>query len=256
MSPYGARLPARRAFSFPDKESLAIKCRVACFVDGFNLYHAIRDLGPESSHLKWVDLRGLASAFITPSTEQLVSVFYFSAYATWLGDPLRQDTPQGRHREYVAALEARGTTSVLGKFKEKSRHCLKCGARWTTHEEKESDVNIALHLLHHAHIDSFDKAQIISSDSDLCPAIRLLKDHFPKKPVEVLVPPRRYDITREIDGLVTTRKIKRKHLARNLLPEIIYDSDGNTQLKRPAVYAPPGQAGDSGEKQNKRDIKS
>ena len=125
----------------------------------------------------------------------------------------------------------------MGQFKQKARCCNKCGTSWVAHEEKESDVNIAINLLHHAHIDSFDKAQIITADSDLCPAIRLVKQHFPHKPIDVLVPPGRYDISRELRGLVTARKIKQKHLARNLLPEVI--RDGNILVNRPAKYAPP-----------------
>ena len=47
------------------------KAKVACYIDGFNLYHAIKSLPPPSQHLKWVDLWGLASAFIRHSLELL-----------------------------------------------------------------------------------------------------------------------------------------------------------------------------------------
>jgi hypothetical protein len=55
--------------------------RVACYIDGFNLYHAIADLG--KPHLKWVDLFALAQS-LCRAEETLVKVAYFSAYATWL----------------------------------------------------------------------------------------------------------------------------------------------------------------------------
>lgn len=38
------------------------KERVICYIDGFNLYHAIRDL--KQPYLKWVNLWTLASVFI------------------------------------------------------------------------------------------------------------------------------------------------------------------------------------------------
>jgi len=55
--------------------------RVAAFVDGFNLYHAIRDLGRD--HLQWLNLRMLCENFAPRPALSLVDVFYFSAYATW-----------------------------------------------------------------------------------------------------------------------------------------------------------------------------
>lgn len=51
--------------------------RVACFIDGFNLYHAIADL--RQSYLKWIDLWALASRVVKPQSEALVAVYYFSA---------------------------------------------------------------------------------------------------------------------------------------------------------------------------------
>jgi hypothetical protein len=46
--------------------------RVACFIDGFNLYHSVEEL--KKPHLKWLNLWGLAQAFIKPSSERLVGV--------------------------------------------------------------------------------------------------------------------------------------------------------------------------------------
>ena len=86
--------------------------------------------------------------------------------------------------------------SPRGHFKEKQKKCLKCGAKWCAHEEKQSDVNFALHLLHQAHIDGFDKAFLITADSDLCPAIDLVLDTFPEKELVILTPPNRYQIAR------------------------------------------------------------
>lgn len=68
------------------------KKRVMAFVDGFNLYHAIDnlDIDPKTKrllrqkqHLKWLDIRSLASAFVPPSREEVIAVHYFSTFATW-----------------------------------------------------------------------------------------------------------------------------------------------------------------------------
>lgn len=108
--------------------------RVACYVDGFNVYHAIDDMSRatrgELNHLKWLDLRKLMTIFTDPAVHNIVSVKYFSAYATW--------KPQqcARHKVYVAALENTGVDIILGQFKEKQVFCKNCLTFFTGHEEK------------------------------------------------------------------------------------------------------------------------
>ncbi len=136
--------------------------RVIAYVDGFNLYHAIAAL--KKPHLKWLDLHKLAAG-VCGQDETLMGVHYFSAYATWLPEQV------GRHREYVKALQHVGVRPVMGHFKEKRRSCRECGAKWVGHEEKETDVAIAVQLMADAFTDQFDRALIISADSDRpCPA--------------------------------------------------------------------------------------
>src|SRR5437762_3268270 len=59
---------------------MASKKRIAVYVDGFNLYHALKNL--KKNHLKWLNLRALAEKFINPREEAIEAVFYFSAIAT------------------------------------------------------------------------------------------------------------------------------------------------------------------------------
>lgn len=110
--------------------------------------------------------------------------------------------------------------------------------QWCSHEEKQSDVNFAIHLLHQAHMDGFDKAFLITADSDLCPVIDLVLDTFPEKELVILTPPDRYQIAREIRSKVTTNKIKQKHLTTSLLPENVYDNSGQLVCTRPVEYVP------------------
>jgi len=205
---------------------------VAVFVDGFNLYHAIAELGAD--HLKWVDLWKLSEVFVSPPQE-LVAVYYFSAYATWLPGPL------DRHQRYVRALEARGVTAVMGYFKEKERHCKLCRQSTRGHEEKETDVNAALWMLDQGYQGTYDRALLISNDSDLVPPIRMLQLRFPKLPVRVIVPPLRRHSKElaQIVGKKNLRSIKRIHIERSLLPEKVYDKAGKLVAKRPGSYAPP-----------------
>jgi hypothetical protein len=63
--------------------------RVAFLVDGFNLYHSIRDAQASFGYrVKWLDLHGLCASYVHSSLfgrdAILWSVTYFSAYATFL----------------------------------------------------------------------------------------------------------------------------------------------------------------------------
>jgi len=227
VRPCGA--PGLRSWGF-----FMLPIRVAAFIDGFNLYHAICDL--RANHLKWLDLRKLCKVFAPSPSFDLIQVNYFSAYATWKPDPYR------RHREYIKALEADYVNVVLGKFKEKSKRCFSCGATWMDHEEKETDVNIALSLLDGAYRDSYDRAVIISADSDLAPAVRLVKTLFPRKSIRILTPVGRYhslDLMNAAGGKGNATFITRMHVERSLLPEKVYTSDGTIVAIRPIEYLPP-----------------
>ena len=48
-------------------------------------------------------------------------------------------------------------------------------------EEKGSDVNLATHLLHDAHMGRFEVAVVVSNDSDLLEPIKIVRDQLRKK---------------------------------------------------------------------------
>jgi uncharacterized LabA/DUF88 family protein len=208
--------------------------RVACFIDGFNLYHAIDNLG--RPHLKWLDLRQLMSVFTDPARHEVTAVFYFSAFATW------RPAPYERHRAYVAALRATGVTPVMGHFKIKDRKCPDCGHEWEGHEEKETDVNAALWLLDEAYRDNYDDAFIVSRDSDLAPAVRMVRARFPAKRLKVIATPRlrhSKELAQAVGNPNHLAAIKEIHLERSLLPERIVGTAGQVLAVRPPEYAPP-----------------
>ena len=117
--------------------------RAILYVDGFNLYHAIDELNDH--RLKWLSLKDLGQTIIPKRSQALVKVIYFSAFAHYRS--AKDPTIVARHERYVAALESTGVEIVLGNFKAKPRKCHTCKARWQAHEEKETDVNIAVRLV-------------------------------------------------------------------------------------------------------------
>jgi hypothetical protein len=167
----------------------ACAMRVACYIDGFNLYHAIRDL--QKPHLKWLDLHALAQSLCRDG-EQLVKVAYFSAYATWLPGPY------ARHREYVAALISLDVKCHTARFSEQTARCNRCGNTWKNHEEKETDVHFSLTLLEDAMDNVFDRSIIISADGDHVPAVRTVRRCFPGKQIFAATPPGRHNKAREM----------------------------------------------------------
>ncbi len=195
------------------------KRRVSVYVDGFNLYHALRNL--KDAHLRWLDLRALAGRFIHPQHDDIISVKYFSAIAFHIGD----DTA-ARHRLYIEALESTGVEFIEGKFKERKSRCpLKScnGREITRREEKETDVNVAIHIVRDAMLRKTDKQIIITNDTDILPAIRMAKQENPDIFITVLTPPTYYphaDLWKNAGQKRPTR-IERVHVESSLLPETV-----------------------------------
>ncbi len=208
-----------------------LRTRVISFVDGFNLYHAIDRL--KRPELKWLNLRALSQLLIRARTEKLTSVYYFSAYATHMPELV-----QKRHQNYVRALELQGIQPVLGNFKNKNRKCPDCRYKWIGHEEKETDVNIALFLLDLAYRNIFDRALVISNDSDLVPAIKMVKERFPEKRITTVAPPQCKHSNELINASSDKTKINIQHLERSLLPAVVSDASRLISVSRPLEYMP------------------
>lgn len=126
--------------------------RVSFLIDGFNLYHSLREIGRlTKAPVKWLDIVKLCEAYLhavrsgVGERVELASVTYFSAFATHLV-PSNPDVVK-RHQTYVAALESTGVEVVLARFKEKTITCPVCGNRIKRHEEKETDVALGLRLI-------------------------------------------------------------------------------------------------------------
>jgi len=201
--------------------------RVIAYIDGFNLYHAIDELN--TPHLKWLDLWAL-SASIVRKSESLAKVYYFSAYPNW------KPASAMRHKAYVRALEYRGVTCELGHFKERQRKCYKCRAVWPAHEEKETDVHMGARIVADSYENRFDRAIIITADSDLVPALKIVQSAFPEKELFVAAPPKRRAHARALNPKL---EITRGRLAKCRLPEKAQEMGGPLLFECPSSYALP-----------------
>jgi len=214
--------PVGRGFLFLDERGISLVARIAFFIDGFNVYHALVD--GKLGRYKWLDYRRLSSLFVR-SSDQIVDVLYFTAYTTW--DTAKME----RHQCYVQALRAAGVRIVLGEFKRKDKKCRVCRQTYQTFEEKKSDVNIAIKLFEGAIKDVYDTAVIMSGDSDLIPAIEAVKETFPAKQVRLVIP-----IGRGAEALKNATdfhmKMKEMHLKSSQFPDVV-DLGGGKSVTRP-----------------------
>ena len=175
--------------------------RVAFFIDGFNLYHSLKDNAPDC---RWLNLRKLCEHYIDPAKEQVVAIYYFSAIATWHHNQLKIQ----RHNLYISRLRQENVIPVLGKFKEKKLRCKICGQEYMSHEEKRTDVNIALKMVSEAVLGAYDTAVLVSGDTDMIPAIGAIRELALDKRIGVLFPIKRFsnELKTAADFSITIRR--------------------------------------------------
>jgi len=163
---------------------------VTFLVDGFNVYHSVRTAGKILSlSTKWLDIKRLCSSYLhlvakaIGSKTQLANIYYFSALATHI-EAVDPDVT-ARHRRFIKCLEDTGVIVELSRFKPRQVKCPepKCGKVFFKHEEKETDVAIAVKLLEVFLRNECDTAVLVTGDTDLAPAVRTALSLFPNKRV-------------------------------------------------------------------------
>ena len=83
---------------------------------------------------------------------------------------------------------------VLGEMKKKERKCYVpactyAGLRtYPYHEEKHTDVSIAITMIEDTHRASYDKMILVTADTDLLPAVRLAKHIRPQQEIVLCMP--------------------------------------------------------------------
>ncbi len=175
--------------------------------------------------MKWLDLNRLCSKVIC---RRYGIMLRKTVYCTAIPD--NPEDVKARHRTYNAALRSQGVTIVEG------HHIIDPDNGKRT--EKQSDINLALHLIKDAHDNVYDCAFILSSDSDQAATARMLRDWFPQKWLIGVAPP----------GNKVPDKIKHyadAHIELKLdeLEKCIFDDPligrSGKPIPRPKEYNPP-----------------
>jgi len=204
--------------------------RTIVYVDGFNLYYGLL----KGTAHKWLDLGTLFNKLLPKN--DVILVKYFTARV--IEFPGKPGTPR-RQRTYLRALRATGGVETLFGHFLSSEVTMRLAdgsgrsARVIKHEEKGSDVNLAVHLVSDGFKGLFDAAVVVSNDSDLAEAIRIVRDDL-EFPVGLVPPVKKADIRskrrRVSKALVTrasfTRSISNGLLRSSQLPLTITDANG------------------------------
>lgn len=144
------------------------------YIDGFNLYYGALLARKDSFTRKWLDLESLASKLLKPRGYTIAKIKYFTAEVISSHDPRKQQ----RQQYYWRALSTLPLVEKIeGKFlMKKVTVPISPGVslKGKVPEEKGTDVNLATHLVNDAHLGKFDIAAVISNDSDLAEAIRIV----------------------------------------------------------------------------------
>ena len=175
-----------------------MKNRILVLIDGFNYYHKLKEYQRKYNKcVKWLDYRSLIESWLSEEDEkESIEIFYFSAIAHWRGA-----AAVTRHKTYIKALTKRGIIPVYGEFKEKKTHrckndekCVNCiqtpdKKKLIRHEEKNSDVNLAIMLIEKTLKNEYDKCFLLSADNDFSSAIKRAKEIDPTKKIIIQPPP-------------------------------------------------------------------
>ncbi len=217
--------------AFHPSPSLPRIARTIVYVDGFNLYYGAVKGTPH----KWLDLAKFFQ-FLRPH-DSIEKIRYFTALVT---GPTRLN-----QEAYWQALATTPVVEIIpGKFKNKR---VPCGLATCTHpgkrifevpEEKRTDVNIAVYMLDDAYQDACDNFVLVSGDSDLVPAIRMIRTRFPTKQITVYVPAQ--NPVRGYAVELRSAAQRDRDLPLNLLPRAQFDAqlpDGSGgHINKPASW--------------------
>lgn len=201
--------------------------KLRVYIDGFNLYHAICE--QKDHKLKWINFWKLSESFLK-ETEILDEVNFFTAVLTWNSDK------QKRHVNFLKACRAVGVTVHEANFKRSFRYCKSQDRSCKFFEEKQTDVAIAVKMVSDAIHGNFDRAILITADSDQIPAASMIVTTL-QKHLTLLYPPGRQTIARDLGGAVTDRKeLTVGQMCTCPLPRSVKNQVGKVVATMPALY--------------------
>ena len=178
--------------------------RVNAYIDGYNLYHA--EVNLNDNRLKWVNLRALCQHFCK-SDDKLDKVWYFTAYAEYYKDDPQKAYKIENHKKYINDfLKGFGVTTKLGKFNKSKK-------------EKQTDINLALQLYGDAIYNRFDKAFLVTADTDFVAAINKIRKNNETNNKQIIILAPHKCPKNSFEKADEVMFLQRKDFAEHLLPK-------------------------------------
>lgn len=120
--------------------------------------------------------------------DKLIKINYFTARPLNIGKQTRQAVFLNVNKK----LNPDKFNIVFGKYKKKPIYCSNCKEEFLMPEEKETDVNISVHMIGDCALNRVDKIILVSADSDLMPPLKFINENFSTIKVKIYFPPKRF----------------------------------------------------------------
>lgn len=189
--------------------------KTTIYIDGYNLYYSRLKGTP----FKWLDIATLFRDTILPQQDpsaQVVSIKYFTAPVKASYARHGQNSEHAQ-TQYLRALIAKYPDIIqiiqgfhifqptaLPTFVPNAQPSKAQVSRIWMIEEKQTDVNIALHAYRDAARGRCDQVVICSNDSDIEPALRMIREDAPNVKIGLLMPLRE---NAKDDGKVPNKRL-------------------------------------------------
>jgi uncharacterized LabA/DUF88 family protein len=99
------------------------------------------------------------------------------------------------------------------------------------YSEKKSDVNLAIAMLTDALEDLYDVAVLVSADSDLIPAVEVIRKHIPNKRIALLLPPERGSIALKNSCHIALGTLNEGIIKKSQFPNTVISKSGYPLLR-------------------------
>ncbi len=204
------------------------------YIDGLNLYYSLK-----RTPYKWLNIKKLTENILNPSLHKILNNKYFTAISVKSESTQRQDV-------YLQALKTLKNIEIIyGKHKKRRikgkliKYDQKSNKEIITDktvkifkpEEKETDVNIASHIVYDVCKKNIDCVVLLSNDTDLKTPLKFVKYRLRKK-VAIITPTKELENPNDpilpIKSHIELRKlsqvnlsIEEHHLKNSQFPDVV-----------------------------------
>ena len=155
--------------------------RLMIFIDGSNLFHCLKSYDPNYRPDFEKLIKHLSEGY------NLLRTFYYNAKPEHFSDSHEDRRKYAKQMSFYDALEYIPSFKVrLSRLKSRQTFCRDCKKYFNNWVEKGLDVSLATDLLNMAFKDAFDKAILISGDSDFVQVVESV-DRIGKQIINVFL---------------------------------------------------------------------